>query len=80
MFRWGQGLFKIPVPPKYLVPGGQVKQVIAAVIAERQQMRKVRASQGRVPDNVRWRRLQGQCNRNVPLMLHRSISKGGRAV
>ena len=28
--------------------------------------RKVRASQGRVPDNVWRRRLQGQCNRNVP--------------
>ena len=30
------------------------------------QVRKVRASQGRMPDNVRWRRLQGQCNRNIP--------------
>ena len=30
------------------------------------QTRKVRASQGRMPDNVRWRRLQGQCNRNKP--------------
>ena len=37
----------------------QVRQMIAAVIAERQQVRKVRASQGRMPDNVRWRRLQG---------------------
>ena len=27
--------------------------------AERCQTRKVRASQGRMPDNVRWRRLQG---------------------
>ncbi len=33
---------------------------------ERTQERKVRASQGRVPDNVWRRRLQGQCNRNVP--------------
>ena len=33
----------------------QVRQMIAAVIAERQQVRKVRASQGRVPDNVRRR-------------------------
>ena len=33
----------------------QVRQMIAAVIAERQQVRKVRASQGRMPDNVRWR-------------------------
>ena len=30
------------------------------------QVRKVRASQGRMPDNIRWRRLQGQCNRNIP--------------
>jgi len=37
----------------------QVRQVIAAADAERQQVRKVRASQGRMPDNVRWRRLQG---------------------
>ena len=29
-------------------------------------MRKVRAPQGRVPDNVRRRRLQGQCNRDIP--------------
>ena len=29
-------------------------------------MRKVRAPQGRTPDNVRWRRLQGKCNRNRP--------------
>ena len=33
---------------------------------ERPQERKVRASQGRVPDNVWRRRLQGQCNRNIP--------------
>ena len=32
------------------------------------QGRKVRASQGRMPDNVRWRRLQGKCNRNKPPM------------
>ena len=44
---------------------------------ERGQVRKVRASQGRVPDNVWWRRLQGQCNRNVP---PESSGKGGRAV
>ena len=37
--------------------------MIAAVF---KQVRKVRASQGRMPDNVRWRRLQGQCNRNIP--------------
>ena len=29
-------------------------------------MRKVRAPQGRVPANGRWRRLQGKCNRNKP--------------
>ncbi len=28
-------------------------------------VRKVRASEGRMPDNVRWRRLQGQCNRKI---------------
>ena len=41
------------------------------------QVRKVRASQGRMPDNIRWRRLQGQCNRNIPPI---PIGKGGRAV
>ncbi len=40
--------------------------MIAAASAERQQVRKVRASQGRMPDNVRWRRLPGKCNRNIP--------------
>ena len=30
---------------------------IAAAYAEKQQVRKVRASQGRMPDNVRWRQL-----------------------
>jgi len=28
--------------------------------------RKVRASQGRITDNVRRRRLPGKCNRNIP--------------
>ena len=55
----------------------QVRQVIAAADAERQQVRKVRASQGRMPDNIRWRRLQGQCNRNKPPAL---AGKGGKAV
>ena len=40
--------------------------MIAAASVERPQVRKVRASQGRMPDNVRWRRLQGKCNRNIP--------------
>ena len=31
--------------------------------------RKVRASQGRVADNVSRRRLPGKCNRNKPLLL-----------
>ena len=35
-------------------------------MTERMQERKVRASKGRVPDNVRRRRLQRQCNRNKP--------------
>jgi hypothetical protein len=34
-----------------------VEYMIAADNAERRQVRKVRASQGRMPDNVRWRRL-----------------------
>ena len=33
----------------------QAGQVIAAATDERVQTRKVRASQGRMPDNVRWR-------------------------
>ena len=45
--------------------------MIAAAIAERQQVRKVRASQGRMPDNVRWRRLQGQCNRKETALQYR---------
>ena len=44
----------------------QVRQVFAADRSERRQVRKVRAPQGRTPDNVRWRRLQGKCNRNIP--------------
>ena len=45
------------------------------------QVRKVRASQGRMPDNVWWRRLQGQCNRNIPPDRHFvPVGKGGRAV
>jgi len=33
---------------------------------ERLQVRKVRASKGRMPDNVRWRKLPGKCNRKEP--------------
>ena len=33
----------------------EVRYVIAAGRTERGQVRKVRASQGRMPDNVRWR-------------------------
>ena len=55
--------------------------MIAAASVERPQVRKVRASQGRMPDNVRWRRLQGKCNRNIPPILAMPESgKGGRAV
>ena len=35
----------------------RVARMIAAASAERPQVRKVRASQGRMPDNVWWRRL-----------------------
>ncbi|GAA6491926.1 hypothetical protein K280104A7_14900 [Candidatus Bariatricus faecipullorum] len=55
----------------------QAGQAFAAANAERLQVRKVRASQGRMPDNVRWRRLQGQCNRNKPPAF---AGKGGKAV
>ena len=51
--------------------------MFAAAGAERPQVRKVRASQGRMPDNVRWRRLQGKCNRNKPPAY---AGKGGKAV
>ena len=55
--------------------------MIAAASVERPQVRKVRASQGRMPDNVRWRQLQGKCNRNIPPILAMPESgKGGRAV
>ena len=43
------------------------------------QVRKVRASQGRMPDNVRWRGLQGQCNRDIP-PAPQGAGKGGKAV
>lgn len=33
--------------------------------------RKVRAPQGRVPGNTRWRRLQGKCNRKIPPVARR---------
>ena len=55
----------------------EVRQTVAAASAERPQERKVRASEGRMPVNGRWRRLQGQCNRNIP---PDSSGKGGRAV
>ena len=35
----------------------RVRQMVAAAGVERPQVRKVRASQGRMPDNVWWRRL-----------------------
>jgi len=43
-----------------------------------QTVRKVRASQGRMPDNVRWRRLQGKCNRKETA--GSNAGKGGMAV
>jgi len=46
------------------------------VAAER--LRKVRASQGRVPDNVRRRKLPGKCNRNDTAVFY--DGKGGMAV
>ena len=54
-------------------------QVIAAAGVERPQVRKVRASQGRMPVNGRRRRLPGQCNRDIPpFSLERG--KGEKAV
>ena len=50
--------------------------MVAAALSKDIQTRKVRASQGRMPDNVRWRRLPGQCNRNIPPY---SYGKGGKA-
>ena len=42
-------------------------QVIAAAGVERPQVRKDRASKGRMPANGRWRRVSGKSNRNIPL-------------
>jgi len=36
---------------------------------ERLYTRKVRAPEGRVPGNSRWRWLQGKCNRDIPRSL-----------
>ena len=46
----------------------QAGQMIAAAkrVMRNEQVRKVRASQGRMPVNGRRRRLPGQCNRNIP--------------
>ena len=41
-------------------------------------VRKVRASQGRVPANGRWRQLQGKCNRKKPPHVQ-TWSKDGKA-
>ena len=49
--------------------------MIAAASGERPQGRKVRASKGRAPDNVRRRRLQGQCNRNKPPVLQVRVER-----
>ena len=45
-------------------------------------LRKVRASQNRVPVNGWWRRLQGECNRNIPhtrLALYVRVEKCGKS-
>ena len=54
--------------------------MIAAASVERPQVRKVRASQGRMPDNVRWRQLPGKCSRNIPPAGENPSGKGGMAV
>ena len=42
-------------------------------------VRKVRASQSRITDNVRRRRLPGECNRDIPAMARKSTAKDGKA-
>ena len=50
--------------------------MIAAAV---RQTRKVRAPQGRVLGNTQWRRLQGQCNREIPRMKRELLMrKGGK--
>ena len=51
-------------------------QVIAAAGVERPQVRKVRASQGRMPDNVRWRNSKDSATE----IYRHFCGKGGMAV
>ncbi len=46
-----------------MIAAAEFSRVTGEMFPERVQVRKVRASQGRMPDNVRRRRLPGQCNR-----------------
>ena len=51
--------------------------MIAALSFKKRETRKVRASKGRMPDNVRWRKLPGKCNRKEPPA---KAGKGAKAV
>ena len=42
-------------------------------------MRKVRAPQGRVPANGWWRRLQGECNREIPPICSVRVERCGKS-
>ena len=42
-------------------------------------MRKVRASQGRITDNVRRRRLPGKCNRDIPPLYGVRVERRGKS-
>ncbi len=44
-----------------------------------QGMRKVRAPQGRVPANGWWRRLQGECNREIPPGFPARVERCGKS-
>ena len=47
------------------------------MLAKAVTVRKVRASQGRITDNVRRGRPPGKCNRNKPPRLFRIVQKAG---
>ena len=55
-----------------------LKRLSGGQAIARETVRKVRASQGRVPANGRWRQLQGKCNRKKPPHAQ-AWSKDGKA-
>ena len=56
----------LTVPPKCCIITDEQVELSRTVMPKGRGMRKVRASQGRITDNVRRRRLPGKCNRNKP--------------